>query len=364
MKILYVISSAGIGGAEQVVKQDLLRLSRTTNYQIGLACPSGPLATLTHNSNIKHHMCSFSSISSAIIELVDIIQRERYHIVHTNLYLADVAGIIAARLAGCRMRFSTVHGHNFFYHKSFGTRRLHYAGLKFVFRWPYMMATRIIAPAKTLVQHLCSPFPPNVSQEKIVVIPNATSVHHNDSLPYPIEPSVCVVANFDIIKGHEVFFKALPLIYSSRPECKVVLIGSGPELERYKKLAAEYIWSDKIIFMGCVNEPRKIMRKSSVISLTSWSEGLPMALLEAMAEARPVVATAVGGIPEQVKNGVHGYLVPAGDYRAVARKILGLLADVDTAAYIGKQGQEHVTKNHSIDRRVRFLVQEYQHACL
>ena len=364
MKILYVISSAGIGGAEQVVKQDLLRLSRTTNYQIGLACPSGPLTTLTHNSNIKHHKCSFSSISSAIIELVDIIRRERYHIVHTNLYLADVAGIIAARLAGCRIRFSTVHGHNFFYHKSFGARRLHYVGLKFIFGWPYVLATRIITPAKTLVQYLCKSFSPNLSKEKMVVIPNATSVSHDYGFPYPIEPSICVVANFDIIKGHDVFFKALPLIHRSRPECKVILIGNGPELDRYKQMTTAYIWSDKVLFMGCVNDPREIMRKSSVISLTSWSEGFPMALLEAMSEARPVVATAVGGIPEQVKNGVHGYLVPAGDYQAVARKILGLLADVDTAANIGKQGQERVKSHHSIDQRVRVLVQEYQNAFL
>ena len=363
MKILYVISSAGIGGAEQAVKQDLLRLSRVTNYQIGLACPSGPLATLTNNSNIKYHKCSFSSISNAILTLLDIIRRERYHIVHTNLYLADVAGIIAARLAGCNVRFSTVHGHNFFYHRSFGARRLHYTGLKFVFRWPYMMATKIITPARILVKYLCKSFPPNVSQEKITVIPNATSVRHNDYIPYPVEPSVCVVANFDIIKGHEVFFKALPLIHNSRPECKIILIGSGPELERYKNLTADYIESDKIIFMGCVNEPREIMRKSSVISLTSWSEGLPMTLLEAMAEARPVVATAVGGVPEQVQDGVHGYLIPAGDHRALANRILRLLADVDTAAYIGKQGQEHVKTNYSLDSRVRLLMQEYQHAC-
>jgi glycosyltransferase involved in cell wall biosynthesis len=161
----------------------------------------------------------------------------------------------------------------------------------------------------------------------IVVIPNGVDTDRFVATPLPVgDPVVTVVANLITYKRHDLFLTAFTRVLDDHPDCRAVLVGDGPERERLQVFATDLGIADRISFVGRVADPRPFMADATVVALTSLHEGTPNALLEAMASGRPVVATAVGGIPEVVQHGENGLLVTA-DPAAIAQALGQILAD-------------------------------------
>jgi glycosyltransferase involved in cell wall biosynthesis len=104
---------------------------------------------------------------------------------------------------------------------------------------------------------------------------------------------------------------------------------------------------DRFRFMGSTRDPHGVMADADLVLLTSISEGLPLALLEAMAQARPVVATAVGGVPDVVRG--CGLVAAPGDADALARACVTLLRDPDLAERLGRRGLNRVRRRFRLD---------------
>lgn len=138
--------------------------------------------------------------------------------------------------------------------------------------------------------------------------------------------------------------------------CKLVIVGDGPERENLESLAS----SQEIVFTGQIAGVDPIYAAADVFVLPSHSEGSPNVLLEAMAAGVPIVATAVGGVPEMVQNEKSALLVPPNNPSALAAAIDRLLNDRDLAVRLTKEARELVLQNHSPEHYAGSLIDIYR----
>src|SRR5205807_28104 len=144
--------------------------------------------------------------------------------------------------------------------------------------------------------------------------------------------------------------------------CKLVIVGDGPERASLESAARASGLDDKIIFTGQVAEVSPFYAIADVFVLPSHSEGSPNVLLEAMTARVPVVATAVGGVPEIVKDNESALLVPAGNPVKLAAAIERVLSDDKLAARLADNAAVLVEKNHSVAQYVRNVSGVYRDA--
>lgn len=147
------------------------------------------------------------------------------------------------------------------------------------------------------------------------------------------------------------------------PSCQVLIVGDGPAEEHLRVMAQQLGIASRVIFAGVRRDIPQLLPLLDAFVLPSLYEGFGIAILEAMAAGRPVVATTVGGIPEFVTHGETGILVKPGDATALARAIQTILANPEDACQMGLRGQRHVQENFEIATVVRRHEEIYE-ACL
>jgi glycosyltransferase involved in cell wall biosynthesis len=147
---------------------------------------------------------------------------------------------------------------------------------------------------------------------------------------------------------------------AGKPVCQVLFVGEGPAEQSLRTLSERLGISPRVAFVGIRRDIPEVLSLMNIFVLPSLYEGFGIAILEAMAAGKPVVATAVGGIPEFVVPGQSGFLVPPGDAPALARAMKQLLDEPEKARAMGRQGQEHVKKHYSIESVVRQHEQLYE----
>lgn len=139
------------------------------------------------------------------------------------------------------------------------------------------------------------------------------------------------VANLYPVKGHRPLLDAFRYVCEKLPRARLLIVGRGVLEKDLKEYAESIGLTRSVFFLGFREDVETIMKASDVFVLSSLSEGLPLALIEAMSCGLPVVATKVGGIPEVVEDGVDGFLVSPGDVPDLAAKILAASTDSTVA---------------------------------
>jgi glycosyltransferase involved in cell wall biosynthesis len=153
-------------------------------------------------------------------------------------------------------------------------------------------------------------------------------------------------------KNHELFLEAAAWIRRKVPQARFLVVGDGAQRGRLEGLAAELSLSESVRFLGTRNDVPAVLSLLDVLVLSSHMEANPVSILEAMACERPVVATAVGSVPESVIDGRTGYLVPPGDAGRIAERVIELFQDPARRAAFGRAGREHVAAHGSSQRMV------------
>jgi glycosyltransferase involved in cell wall biosynthesis len=148
-------------------------------------------------------------------------------------------------------------------------------------------------------------------------------------------------------KGFDLFIEAAARVARQKPDVGFVLFGAGPLREALTRRIAERGLEHRFILGGFCSEVHRFLPHFDVVVLSSHSEGLPVVVLEALAAGVPVVATAVGGTPEVIDEGVQGYLVAPGDPNALADRILRLLQADSLRHEMGGQGRLRVRERFS-----------------
>lgn len=180
-------------------------------------------------------------------------------------------------------------------------------------------------------------------------------------------PVIGCVAKLVQRKGHAYLLKAMPRVNQVSPSATLLLLGAGEEEESLKKLSRELGIENNVRFLGCRFDVARWLALCDFLVLPSLSEaeglpteGLPLSILEAFAMGKPVIATKVGGVPEVLKDGENGFLVPPCDPERLAERMIYLLSDPERARKMGLSGRALVEREFDI----RVTVARYENAYL
>lgn len=173
-------------------------------------------------------------------------------------------------------------------------------------------------------------------------------------------PVVGVIAQLIPRKGHDHLFHALPALLKRFPSLRVLLFGQGPLRHDLEAQARRLGIDGAVIFAGYRRSLAETLRGLDLVVHPALMEGLGVALLEASASGVAIVASAVGGIPEVVHDGVNGLLVPPGDTEALRHAIVRLLADPETRQTMGQAGRALMEREFSIERMAEAYGSRYR----
>jgi glycosyltransferase involved in cell wall biosynthesis len=283
----------------------------------------------------------------ALISLVRLIFEEKPDIVHTHSSKSGILGRLAAKMTGVPHIIHTPHGHVFYGHfGAFASR---------IFMWVEkifsVFTDRIVAltdgekndyinlsvcpPEKLLKIHS------GVDVKKFMQA-NGNRVEKRRSLGLDQNEAVIGFVGWLLpIKGPDYLLKAMDDVWHEHQEASLVLVGKGDMDVDLRAEARKKNANGKVKFLGWREDIDEIMPLFDMLVLPSLNEGMGRVLVEAMAAGKPVVASRVGGIPDLVRDGETGYLVPPADERALANGIKKLLDDPANAKQMGLRGQEH-----------------------
>ena len=172
-------------------------------------------------------------------------------------------------------------------------------------------------------------------------------------------PVVMQVGRLSAQKNPLAFVEGAARVARDRPDVQFALVGEGPLNEAVAARVRALGLERRVHLLGWRDAAFKLMVAADVVSLTSGWEGTPYTILEAMAWSRPVVATAVNGCPEIVRDGITGLLAPPGDVEAWARCVLRLLNDPALSAQMGQQGRRRMEERFSLPAMISRIEKVY-----
>lgn len=175
----------------------------------------------------------------------------------------------------------------------------------------------------------------------------------------PDDRVATIVARLYPEKNHPLLLRAFRTVVDHLPQARLLIVGEGTERELIERLIAELGLGEHVRVMGVRRDIPLILAASDLFILCSDREGLPIAVLEAMAASRPVVATAVGDLPQVVQHDQTGLLVEAKNPDDLAQAIERVLADDALARRLGEQGRRLVEKQYSLDTMIRRHIELY-----
>ena len=353
VNVLYVAHDTGlIGGAERQLLELFRGLDRErfTPYLICLE-EGGPVASgaAEYGVPVTYTPRRWRWDLGVALKIRRIIRDRGMSIVHAYLGLPGFYGAVAGRLAGAKV-ITTI--------RIAGPRR---KVSDVTERFAFLISDRIIANSKAGAEYYFRWLP---GMGKTEIIYNgydpsdfdAAASKSRGELGLPEEGLLIGhVANLSYLKDYPTFLKALAQVFAEEPVCRAVIIGEGAKRADYEALARSLGISDKVLFLGHRRDVLDLVRTFDLCVLAShpaYSEGLSNSIAEYMGLGKPVVATAVGGNPELVRDGRTGFLCPGGDPTAMAERILRLVRDDDLRQEMGRRGRDFFRANLTLEKMV------------
>lgn len=341
MKVLQIINNLDIGGAETILKNYVLK-NDDCDIQNHI-CLLGGSDTFITNQLIEKKIVIYKlglkskySAAAALSKLRDIISKGGYDCVHVHLFPGQYYGAKLAR------EFKDVH-FIFTEHSTFNKRR----EIKLLYpveKWSYSSFEKIICVSDMTCRRL-GEWMPSI-KSKLKVIYGGIVINDVKKSKAPIYDAVLVGSLRGNEKGVDIFIKAIKNIENSIN--RVAIVGDGVLKEELMTLRDSLDLTDKIEFAGNVDNVNEYLSESKMFVLPSRWEGFGLAILEAMAARVPVIASDVGGIPEIIKQGIDGILVPVEDIETLSKSMLYILDNKEQALMLADNAYRTVCEKFSI----------------
>lgn len=303
---------------------------------------------------------------ATLLRLYRLMRRVRPHVVHTHTAKAGAVGRLAARLAGVPVIVHTYHGHVLHGYFSPAKTRLFTA----IERGLARITDRLLVVSDAgrqdlLARGIGDPARITVLRLGLDLAPFLEAERFRGQLRAELgldgaAPLVGIVARLVPIKRHEEFLAGAALLAQRVPAARFLVIGDGERRGELEAVAARPGLGGRVRFLGWRSDLARVYADLDVVTLTSTNEGSPVSLIEAMAAARPVVATRVGGVPDLVEDGVSGLLVPAGSPPALAAAVASVLEDRDRARALGEAARKRVHPAFDVGRLLSDVDHLYQ----
>src|SRR6266567_2065966 len=367
-RVLMFIQSLELGGSEtQCV--EVARQLKAEGYRVSVGCmrADGPLKARLNESGLE---CVEFPVRASLLrpkaalqmlKLVAFIHRRKFEVVHTNDLYSNLFAVPAAWLARVPVIISS---------RRDLARWWWYTPVRCkILRKVQELSTWILVNSKAVRQELMTR--DGFDAERIRVVYNGideekytqVTINREEVLPGTSskEKLIIMVANMHVgVKGHSDLIEAARTVRQIWPEARFLLAGDGemrPFFEDQVKAAG---LERTFAFLGHRTDIPALLSCCDIGVLASRSEGLPNAILEYMAAALPVVATAVGGVPEIIENEESGLLVPPENPTALSAAILRVLKDDELRKRLGKAGRERVLADFNFTRVIGNLKHLYE----
>lgn len=294
-----------------------------------------------------------------LFKLYRLLRRERPHVVHTHTAKAGAVGRLAARLAGVPVVLHTFHGHVFRGYFGPYKTRFFIALEKFLARRSDRLVTVSQGQRRELADYGIAPLskivvvPLGFELEPFLTVTQQAGARWRREMGLPEgAPLVGIVARLTGVKNHRLFLDVARRVADAMPEAWFAVVGDGELRAELEACAAALGLAERVRFTGWVRDMPPVYAALDVVVITSLNEGTPVTLIEGMAAGRPVVSTAVGGVPDIVADGESGLLAPSGDADGLARAVAALLRDPARRQAMGQAGRESVRQRFSAARLV------------
>jgi L-malate glycosyltransferase len=366
--VLQIVHGFIEGGSERQMIQMASLLHNSGDFQVHVASLStgGVLRSEIERLQIPvidFPLTSFydSNMVQQTRRFVSYLKQHQISIVHSHDFYSNIFGMTGAALAGRGGRIASKR-------ETTGTRSL---AQRTAERGAFKLAHAVVANAGAVKEHLIEH---GVPGDKIVIIYNGlelTRFHLNGDASQALQrlnletirgrPVITMVANFEYrVKDHPMLLRTAQRVKTEVPEAVFVIAGEGELRAETEKLAGELGLRESCLFIGrCASVP-DLLAASDVCVLSSQAEGFSNSILEYMAAGRAVVATNVGGASEAIVEGETGYLVNAGDDRAMAERLISLLRDPEKRRAMGVNGRRRVEQRFSCETRLKSTTELYQ----
>jgi glycosyltransferase involved in cell wall biosynthesis len=375
------LMASGAGGGAQVHVQNLVEGLDPSRFDVEvITLTDGPAVRRIRAIGTTVHVVEEAEDGAALAGVLSLLRQRPPDIIHNHMFRAEVIGTRAAlTLAELGLPkpyvVSTIH-----------SSRIRSEEDRALLRRLTPSMDRLIAVSRATVAKIVAE---GRTPAPVELIYNGVDLQRYDvteaccTLPeeygFPEgTPLVGVVARLEPEKGHATLIEAWPLVLEKVPEARLLIIGEGSQRETLEaqadglSLLGKECSADscvgtrkarpgaKVLFTGLRDDVPAVTAALDVAVLPSYREAQGLALLEAMALRRPVVATRVGGVPEMIDNEVTGLLVPPRDAPALADAIVRLLTDHPLADMLARAGHDFVHANFSVDHMVRAVSQIYE----
>jgi glycosyltransferase involved in cell wall biosynthesis len=357
-RVLQLLATGGTGGAQESYTGLLLRLDRSAYDVRAVSLSRGSAVQRLHRLGLDVEVIDEADDDAAVRELTAYLRREEIDLLHAHMYRAEVVGARAAMTAGTAVVMATVH-----------SSRVRSPEDVAALAALTPVVDRLIVPSAAIEAKVraegrgfaaFSIVPNGVDLARFDLAAAACALRREYGIPSGA-PLLGVVARMEAEKGHRYLIEAMPAILLGAPETWLVIVGEGSldgEL-RAQAAALPRPPRDRIIFTGRREDVAAITGEIDIAVLPSLREAQGISILEAMARRKPVVASAVGGIPEVITNDVDGLLVPPADPAALADACVRLACSPEERTRLGEAGRATVEARFSLDAMVRRIEEIY-----
>ncbi|WP_164824316.1 glycosyltransferase family 4 protein [Paenibacillus elgii] len=298
----------------------------------------------------------------SLFQIIKILKTNKFDIIHCHSSKAGVLGRMAAYMTGCKIIYYTPHSFSFNIFNS----KLKNAIYAFIEKIMTLFTTKVICVS---AGEFYLALQMKVSNEKkMVVIPNGVELKKKGmtrekknlleikGITYS-KKVIGFVGRLSIQKNPEMIVRAIEKI--KMDDVLLLIMGTGPLEKSLTELVNLLGVSDKILFLGEISNVREVLGYCNIFVSTSLWESMPYAILEAMEEEIPVIATEISGVTDIVKNNITGILVPPNDYERLASIIEELLPDSDKQKKLTQNAKEIINQEYNIENMIEKLKNLY-----
>jgi len=358
-RVLYLSHAFAVGGAEEMVLNLVRHLPPAYAPVVACIHEAGPIGLEIERTGVPFRVLGLTPGLRRpfdILRLRNFLYECQPDIVHTFLLTGSLYGRFAAMMARVPVVIGTEV--NVYERK----RPLH----ALAERWLMRDTDAVVASAESVRDFYVQQVTADPS--KVEVIYNAvdwaqlqTSISREEmraSVDVPAEvPVLAIIARLTEQKGHRILLDAL--VRPDLAQAHLIVVGDGPLRDTLQKQCSDLGLSSRIRFLGARRDLGNILAAADVFVMPSFWEGLPLAMVLAMGAGLPVVATRVAGIPEVVKDGVSGLLVPPGDSAELGAALSRVVNDETTRGRLGQAARAAVRPRFGIDRYVQSVTALY-----
>jgi len=356
LRVCVLVPKLRMGGAEAQVLSQLEHLdpSRFTAALVCLNAGDGAMEERARRSVESIDIIGFRwrRFPISFAKLAACLRRGRFDVVHCHLPLADALGRIAGWLSGVPVRVTTEHG------KFLGKRRCRLVLERMLV--PITDARICVSRDILEIRRMREGTP----AAKLLYIPNGvdtvrfrTPSRGRAAVMAELgwdaaRPLVLAVGRLEPEKNYELLIRAIGRVRSNRPDVACLLVGDGSRRDGLARLVTSLGLGEAVKLAGARGDIPDLLAAADVFVISSLKEGLPVSLLEAMAAGKAIVATAVGGVPEALRDGENGALVESGDEEGMARAVAALLGDDALRVRFGRAAAADAESTYAIEKVV------------